>query len=185
MFEINKKLETEIDLNGTIYPLKLSFDRVMNVLELMKSSKLNDLQKVQFGLKHLLGVVPDLTVEDLFRVFNGILEHFIRDEEREKEVDLNGDPMPVRVMKPTYDLKKDAKLIYVSFKQAYGIDLLAEQGKLDWRLFKIYLHELPDETRFKQVVNIRTQKLPTGKGVQKERERVIKLKRLYALPEEK
>ena len=183
MFAFNEKLETEIELDGTIYPLQLAFDNVMNVLELLGDVHLSDLEKVQVGLHRLLGVIPELEVDALVRLFNAIVEHFIQGTQKEEDVDLNGDPMPVGARTAVYDLKHDGAIIFASFKQAYGIDLVAEQGKLDWRLFKVYLRELPDETRFKQVVGIRMQKLPTGKHMAKERERIQKLKRIYALPE--
>lgn len=41
---------------------------------------------------------------------------------------------------------------------------------------------LPDTTIFRRVVNIRTEELPTGKGTEKQREELKKLKKIYALP---
>ena len=183
MFELNKKLETEIEINGQIYPLNMAFNNVMDFLEIVGNASLNGLERMHYGLYQLLGTVPELTAEELFKVFNEILTNFIQDGEQEVEVDLGGNPMPIKKEKPVQDLKHDAPYIFVSFKQAYGIDLIEEQGKLDWRLFKIYLRELPDDSRLKQIVQIRVQKPPTGKGTAKERERMQKLKRIYALPE--
>lgn len=183
MFALNKKLETEIEINEKVYPINMAFNNVMDFLEIVDDPGIDDLEKVYFGLHQLLGTVPNLTQPELFKVFDEIMTNFIQDEPKEVVVDLEGNPMPIKKEKPVQDLKHDAPYIFVSFKQAYSIDLIAEHGKLDWRLFKIYLRELPDETRLKQIVQIRMQKLPSGKHMAKERERINKLKKIYALPE--
>ena len=183
MFELNKKLETEIEINGKIYPVNMAFNNIMDFLEIIDQPAVSDLEKMYYGLHQLLGTVPELTQPELFKVFDEIITNFIQDEKKEVIVDLEGNPMPVKKEKPVQDLKHDAPYIFVSFKQAYGIDLTCEQGKLDWRLFKIYLRELPDDSRLKQIIQIRTQKLPSGKHMAKERERINKLKKIYALPE--
>jgi len=184
MFGINKKFETEIDINGKIYPINMAFNNIMDFLEIMDNPELTDMEKIHYGLYQLLGEIPDLQPENLLKVFDEIVANFIREEKIEVPVDLTGNPMPVKKEKPVQCLKFDAPLIFVSFKQAYNIDLIAEQDKLDWRLFKIYLQELPDDSRLKQIIQIRVQKLPSGKHASKERERLSKLKRIYALPDE-
>jgi len=184
MFELNKKLETEVEIKGQVYSVNMAFDNIMNFIEIVDNIHLHDLEKIHLGLKQLLGAIPELSTDELVKVFNGIITNFIHGDKKEVAVDLEGNPMPIKVEKPIQDLKLDAPYIFVSFKQAYGIDLIAEQGKLDWRLFKIYLRELPEETRMKQIMGIRSQKLPSGKSMAKERERISKLKRIYALPED-
>ena len=183
MFRINKKLETEIDIDGKIYQINMAFNNIMDFLEIMNNPKLADIEKIHYGFYQLLGEVPELEPEELLRVFEDIIRNFIQDEIMEVPVDLEGNPMPVKKEKPVQDLELDASYIFVSFKQAYNIDLIDEQDKLDWRKFKVYLRELPDDSRLKQIINIRVQKLPTGKHAAKERERISKLKRIYALPD--
>ena len=39
--------------------------------------------------------------------------------------------------------------------QAYGIDLIEQQGKLHWRKFKALLSGLPENTQFKRIVSVR------------------------------
>ena len=183
MFLINKKLETEIGINGKIYQINMTFNNIMDFLEIMDNQNISDIEKIHFGLHQLLGEIPELEPADLLKVFDEIIVNFIQEEKIEVPVDLAGNPMPVKKEKPVQDLKHDAPYIFVSFKEAYGIDLIEEQDKLDWRLFKIYLRELPDDSRLKQIIQIRVQKLPSGKHATKERERLAKLKRIYALPD--
>ena len=182
MFQLNKKLETEIEINEQIYEINMAFNNVLDFLEIIENPNLPDIEKIRFGLYQLLGEVPDLNPMELFKVFDEIIVNFIQEEQIEILSDLEGNPMPVKKEKPVQNLKLDAPYIFVSFMQAYGINLIEQQDKLDWRLFKIYLRELPDDSRMKQIIQIRTQKLPTGKHATQERERLNKLKRIYALP---
>ena len=183
MFTLNKKLETDVEINGIIYPINMAFNNVIDFLEILENKTLPEIEKITLGINQLLGLIPVIEIKDLIKVFESLVINFIQDSEKEISLDLEGNPVPPKTVKPITDLKHDAPFIFASFKQAYGIDLVAEQGKLDWRLFKIYLRELPDDTRIKQIIQIRNEKLPTGKNMASERERLMKLKKIYALPE--
>src|SRR5690625_1778678 len=108
------------------------------------------------------------------------------DEEKHQAVDLAGNPMPKITDndKKTHDLVQDAEYIYASFMHTYKIDLFEMQGKLHWKKFKALLNGLSEDTIFSRIVGIRTAELPTGKGMQKEREQLRKLKEHYALKDE-
>src|SRR5690625_3825659 len=101
-------------------------------------------------------------------------------------VDLARNPMPKMTDddEKAYDLVQDAEYIYASFMHTYHIDLFEQQGKLHWKKFKALLNGLGEDTIFSRIVGIRTADLPTGKGTSKERERLRKLKRKYALKED-
>ena len=59
-----------------------------------------------------------------------------------------------------FDFEQDFHAIYAAFKQAYGIDLLKERGKMHWTIFDALLEYLPEDTRFSQIVGIRAMPLP-------------------------
>jgi len=183
MYALNKKLETEVNIEKQVYQVDLSFDNIMTLLEVLSDEFTTDSEKVAFGIYALLKVNLELSFKKQIKVFEGLMKNFVHDDESvEVQLDLLGNPMPVVKKDQQYDLRHDSGYIYTSFKQAYGIDLYEEQGKLDWRKFKMLLRDLPEETKFRQVIDIRQRPYPKGKGTEKERTKLKELKRHYALP---
>ena len=82
--------------------------------------------------------------------------------------------------KKVFDFVQDAELIYAAFMQAYRIDLI--DTPLHWWKFGALLSGLPSNTRFSEVVQIRTMEIPKPtKYNHDERMRIIRLKHDYAL----
>jgi len=176
-------LETEIDINGSIYEVDMAFDNIMLLLEMLSDALIHDVDKIYYGLFALLGMELTLPIKEQSQVLETILKKFVHgEEEKDVPVDLEGNPMPIVKKEASYDLRHDASFIYTSFMQAYKIDLFEVRGKLDWRKFKQLLRDLPEDTKFKQVVDIRTRPYPKGKHAAEERSRLKELKRHYALP---
>lgn len=183
MFELDKKLETEFDLDGTIYPVNMAFDNVMKLFNMLEDPILTDGDKVHRGIYQLLGINLDLDFESQVKVFHYLLEFFVNQgQKKEAVLDLEGNPMPVKKQAPTQDFKHDASYIYNSFRQAYGINLFEEQGKLDWREFLSLLRGLPEDTEYKKVIDIRLRPYQKGKGTGEANRKLKEAKRLYALP---
>jgi len=183
MIKINQKLEKEVEIAGEIYEVNMAFDNIINLLELLKNPRLSDGEKVFIGLHLLLGVELELELEKQLVIFKSLIKNFIHDEdEHDIKLDLAGNVMPVEKKPQSYDLMHDSSHIYTSFRQAYGINLYEEQGILDWREFRALLQDLPDETKFKRVVDIRNRPYPKGKGMSEERQKLKELKRTFALP---
>lgn len=91
-------------------------------------------------------------------------------------------PPAKTVHQKSMDFIQDGQLIYAAFMQAYGIDLNAQRGKLHWWKFSALLRGLPSNTRFMEVVQIRTKPLPKPtKHNAQERAQLIRLKQEYAL----
>ena len=81
-----------------------------------------------------------------------------------------------------FDFVQDSPLIYAAFYQAYGLDLIEQQGKLHWWKFQSLLNGLPSNTRFSEIVSIRMKPIPAPtKYNQQEREELMRLKSLYAV----
>lgn len=183
MFELDVKLETDFELDGTIYPVNMAFDNVMKLLKMLDNPILTDKDRIYNGLYQLLGVELNLAADEQVEVFHYLLDQFVNQgQKKEVAVDLEGNPMPIKKQAPTQDLKHDASYIYNSFRQAYGINLFEEHGKLDWREFLSLLRGLPEDTEYKKIIDIRTRPYPKGKHATEERRKLKEAKRAYALP---
>ena len=76
--------------------------------------------------------------------------------------------------------EQDAPLIRAAFRQVYGIDLF--RGKLTWFEFTELLQNLPEGTRYEDVIGIRARPLPAPtKYNAKEREWLMQAKQSVAL----
>ena len=78
-----------------------------------------------------------------------------------------------------FSYEYDAKYIYAAFVQAYKIDLAVDN--LHWWQFRALFESLPDDTMFVKIIGYRTAEIPQNAS-KETRQRMEKLKRLYALP---
>ena len=91
-------------------------------------------------------------------------------------------PPAKTVHKKSMDFVQDGQLIYAAFMQAYGMDLNDQRGKLHWWKFTALLRGLPSNTRFMEIVQIRTKPMPAPtKNNAQERAQLARLKQEYAL----
>lgn len=182
MFDLAYPLTESVEIDGEEFPLNLAFDNVLRLVDMLGDSELSDIEQIEIGLQMLIGVDLDVPIEKKEEIFYQLYKSTIgEDVEDNIPVDIDGNPMPQNQEKATYSLKEDAEAIFASFYQDYGIDLFEMQGKLHWNKFKAMLAGLRPDTKFKEIVGIRTMDLPTGKGSEKERKRIEELKRIYAL----
>ena len=140
--QLNKAPATSIVYKGKTYQLTPYFDHVLTAIELLRDKTLLEVDRIDTALSCLVrGSYPvDYTLlESIFQLLS----------ERE---DKPG--------KKVFDFQQDAQLIYAAFWQTYGIDLYAQRGKLHWSTFCALLAGIPDNTRFSQVIDIRTRPLP-------------------------
>ena len=135
MFSLYEELNDEHDVNGTKYPINVSFDNILNLIDMLKEKKLSDRLKLDFAIRMLFGKDTELVKlsgEEQLEIFNCIFEKYVMQGQVEKTVkyDRQGNEMPSYEadIKQNYSLKYDAEYIYASFVQAYGIDLIEYQG---------------------------------------------------------
>lgn len=178
-------LTETVEIDGKTYKLNLSFDNVLRLIDMLNDKQLDDITQIETGLYMLLGVELDYPIEKKEEIFYQIFYETIGKETEENiSVDLDGNPMPQHKEEKIYSIKQDAPYIFASFYQDYGIDLFEMQGKLHWEKFKALLAGLRPDTKFKEIVNIRTMELPTGKGTEKQRKQIKELKEYYRLHDE-
>ncbi|MBV6372885.1 hypothetical protein IGJ74_001819 [Enterococcus sp. AZ009] len=185
--KLQYRLEETVEIEGVTYPIDLSFDTVLRLFDLLKDPVLTESEKIVLGLQLLLGVSFLCEIETQNTIFLSILEMFDIWEEPKSRYDRNGKklkPKMKEIADQHFSFDYDAPNIYAAFYQAYGIDLFDQRGKMRWEKFIALFGGLPDETRFRQIVSIRTKKMPTGKGNKEAKDELRKLKKLYALPKE-
>lgn len=182
---LNDPLTTEIEFKGVTYPLDLSFDNVLDVLDVIGDKSLMVWEKLELALDLLVGDT-NLCFDEQAELWELILTKHIQLGKQQKTVyDLDGNPMPIATSKNNekdIDLAQDAKYIYASFRQI-GINLFEEQGKLSWEEFQAILESLPDDTILPRIVQIRQWTPQKGESA-KEKERMRELQAKYALDEE-
>lgn len=187
MLNLAYPIDDTVNINGTEYVVDMSFDNILRLIDLIEDKTIRDDFKVNTGLLMLINdKLEDYELQERTDIFIELVKSVIGSDAKESQpVDIDGNPMPVMPSddKKAYDLAQDAEYIYASFMHTYKIDLFEQQGVLHWKKFKGLLYGLSEDSVFSRIVGIRTAELPSGKGTAKERERMQKLKRQYALKE--
>lgn len=189
MFSLYYSLEDCIKIDGVEYPINLSFDNILKTIDMLNDKRLADNYKIHLSLQMFFGKrtpLIDLPLKTKSEIFNQVFSEYVNQEKKEEvQTDLAGNPLPANYKKDKenfYSLKHDAEYIYASFLQAYGIDLIEQQGKLHWFKFQALLAGLPEDTKFRQVVSIRMWKKPNKHDT--EEKQMTGLKEFYKLPDE-
>lgn len=159
--EFYRPLVTEVEYNGDIYKLTPAYDNVLSMFHDIKGVPPED--QAEIMLYYLL----ESPVNDtgLLLAVNEAL--FTGKKTKGGKV---------------FDFIQDGALIYAAFRQAYGIDLVEEQGKLHWWKFQALLGGLPSNTKFAEVVRIRTSKVPApNRHNAEQRAELMRLKAEFAL----
>ena len=162
MVSINTPLPHEVTVNGRKYAITPWFDNILSMYQAIEG--LDEWDKPEVMLHYLLEKPPKKPSIELLKACMEVLFK------------------PSKGGEKTFDFVQDAELIYAAFYQAYGIDLIEQQGKLHWWKFLALLNGLPSDTRFSEIVSIRTRPIPApNKYNEQERQNLMKLKREYAL----
>lgn len=185
MLSLHYKLEDVVEIRGKRYPIKMSFDNVLRLIDMLNDDEIEEEYKVILGINMMLGVSFLLPFKECCVIFNDLFQTFIvKKTGQSVETDRQGNPMPPKYnddIENSYSLKHDADYIFSSFYQAYRLDLIEQQGKLHWDKFNALLSGLPSDTKFKEVLEIRTWE-PIKGCSKEEKKRMKDLQRVYALP---
>ena len=196
MLDLSRKLTNELVLDEDVYPMNISFNKVLKVIELINDDDIDELFKPYLALQIFTDVdfTQALTPEQATAIFKMIFEEHIRvipAKDTAPVLDLAGNPIKSKIRsksqsegtKRLFSLKYDAEYIYSSFLQAYGIDLIDAQNSLHWKKFNALLNGLPSDTKFAEVLKIRSYKPQKGDSKQY-KESMRELKKEYALPDD-
>lgn len=185
MFKLTDELVNQIEINGLMYDVDMSFDNILRLIDMLNDNELSDVVQIMTGIQLLFDESLDIPLQEQTEVFHQAFHALIgAKQDDEIEYDIMGNPMPnisSESDEPAYDIGQDAEYIYASFMQCYGIDLFEQQGKMHYYKFRSLLAGLSEDTKFKKVIEIRQMELPSGKGSGKQRKAVEDLKRAYRL----
>ena len=165
-----------ITFKGRKIRLNLSYDRVLDCLDILQENTIDEYSKINLciGLLAPQRKVKHFGVNDKLELYRKIVE--------ERLTVINRPSLPGQSEK-LFDFRRDFDLIYSSFMTAYKIDLIEQQGRLDWWGFISLFQGLPPQSKMREVMEIRGRKLPTPNGNnQDEIKQLQQLKQYWALP---
>lgn len=159
-------LPDSITWQGRTIKLNLSFDRVLDALDMVQDERFLDDEKTAYCLD---GFCIDKHPQDI-ALLEAIFQLLMPDNKKPQKTE------------KTMDFTQDRALIIAAFRQAYGIDLVAERGRMHWQTFADLLKGLPSNTRLAEVMDIRAKPMPKPtKYNAEERARLAKLKADFKL----
>lgn len=182
MLSLTQQLDNEIEIEGNLYKLDLSFDNVLRWYQLMQDDKVNEYGKIEIAFMMFIIDCPNVDIEVKITTVHEISKYLSgKSDDDEEENDGNYE------QKEYFNFEQDANYIYSAFRQQYGINLIKEKGKLRWEEFIALLNGLSNDTKFMEIVEIRATDLPSGSDANAiaEKQRLLKLKQIYALESDK
>jgi hypothetical protein len=157
------------------YKVDMSFDNILRLFEMFNDDTIVKMDKPILAVRMLVEEVKCDSYEETINLFKYLMKEFIGiDVDKQEENQTK-----------TFDFTKDAEIIYASFFSEYHMDLVEMQGILHWNKFIALLNYLDDESKFKQIVGIRTMKVPSSQEASQEYiDHIRKMKDTYSLDEE-
>ncbi|HDR8098928.1 TPA: Gp15 family bacteriophage protein [Bacillus cereus] len=194
-----KLTEREYDFytwNGVRLELNLAFDNILLLFELFDDESISEYLKTDIALNMLVVdkvTVNQLDIERKSMLFVDILKDRLdidlkllmnkkinETEEKEEEKEEKAPTIP------TVDFVVDAERIFSSFLFDYNIDLIEQQGKMQWNKFIALFRNLSNKSPMGQALHYRTCDIPPkDKNNAEERKRIKKMKAIYELPKAK
>ena len=177
------KLNDRVDIEGEEYTVRASFDVILKVIDLLQDKRIHPMKKPSVALQLLIGDgLEEYGFDDRLSIMKDILSDYVKFDD-DVQYDRLGNPVPKPAQEEQsgaqYSYTADADYIYAAFMQAYGIDLIDEQGKLHWAKFKALLNGLPGDTTFSNILQIRG--WSSSKEKEKHTQKMHRLKKMYQL----
>lgn len=171
IYSLSQSCPRSIEVGGICYTLNLSFDRVLSAFEILSKNELDDIDLFDIIFDWLVVAPKVRKLAARAEVVKEIFDKLINFDKNTSDTEAE-----------TISFVQDAPYIYAAFRQAYGIDLFKEQGKLQWWEFMALLSAIPSDTRLCDIIDIRTRKIPayTGKN-QEQIDSLLKLKSKFAI----
>ena len=142
LYEKNKK---SIECQGKQYPVDFSFNAILEALDYLDDPVMDDADKLDLCAWRLLR--SRIPKSDKGMVVNSVFKAIAPE---------SSDPQG----KQSMDLEQDREYIRAGFRQAYGINLEDEYGRMHWMEFLGLLESLPSDTKMAEIASIRVQPIP-------------------------
>ncbi|MFP3415000.1 Gp15 family bacteriophage protein [Bacillus sp. SIMBA_074] len=190
MFSLTERENDFYTWHGVRLELNLSFDNIMLLLELLSDEDIDELSRITIALQMLIvdnSVISQLDMELRSMLFMDILKSRLDiDLKTLMNNDKKEDGDEKLLEPPIVDFTIDAERIFSSFLFDYNIDLIEQQGKMQWNKFLALFRNLSEKSPMGQALHYRTCEIPQkDKHNADERKRIKKMKELYELPKAK
>ncbi|PEQ09107.1 Gp15 family bacteriophage protein [Bacillus toyonensis] len=190
MFKLTEREYDFYTWNGVRLELNLAFDNILLLFDLFDDENINEYLKTDIALnmltvdkvsmnqldaEHKSMLLLDILKDRLDIDLRLLMKKKIEEKEEEKAPTI-----------PTVDFVVDAERIFSSFLFDYNVDLIEQQGKMQWNKFMALFRNLSSKSPMGQALHYRTCDIPPkDKTNGDERKRIKKMKELYELPKAK
>ncbi|PGY99972.1 Gp15 family bacteriophage protein [Bacillus thuringiensis] len=190
MFKLTEREYDFYTWNGVRLELNLAFDNILMLFDLFEDESINEYLKTDVALNMLVVDKVDVNQLDVERksmllldILKDRLDIDLRLLMKKKIEEKEEEKAPTI---PTVDFVVDAERIFSSFLFDYSIDLIEQQGKMQWNKFMALFRNLSSKSPMGQALHYRTCDIPPkDKTNSDERKRIKKMKELYELPKAK
>ncbi|MGN8923315.1 Gp15 family bacteriophage protein [Ligilactobacillus salivarius] len=181
MLSLTEPLKSSYTYQGKEYQIDLSFDNVIRMYNLLEDDTFQDTEKIVIAFEMFFGFEPK-DAEFAMKAIDEITGYISKSAYGDDPVESDVVSSEVNTHK-LFSYTQDAGAIYASFKQQYNIDLIAEQGKMHWDVFKALFDGLDENTYFRKILDIRRKDISDLQG--KELTSAIEAQNYYELDENK
>lgn len=173
---ITERMDNRVFLGNRVFYVNPSFDIVLDIQNLYKEDSLTSIDKLLQALSMLVSNKRKLCRLDIIEKANLLTQIY--------ESCINTKQRPaIKQSTPVFDFEEDGDYIYSSFMYDYGIDLIEQQGCLQWKKFIALFQGLSEKTKIREIMRIRSMEIPKFNGKnQKQIQELMDLKSYYALP---
>ncbi|PEW74002.1 hypothetical protein CN449_15160 [Bacillus thuringiensis] len=190
MFKLTEREYDFYTWNGVRLELNLAFDNILLLFDLFEDESINEYLKTDIALNMLVVDKVDINKLDaerksmlLLDILKDRLDIDLRLLMKKKIEEKEEEKAPTV---PTVDFVVDAERIFSSFLFDYSIDLIEQQGKMQWNKFMALFRNLSSKSPMGQALHYRTCDIPPkDKTNAEERKRIKKMKEMYELPKAK
>ncbi|MDV8116074.1 Gp15 family bacteriophage protein [Bacillus cereus] len=190
MFKLTEREYDFYTWNGVRLELNLAFDNILLLFDLFEDESINEYLKTDIALNMLVVDKVDINQLDVERksmllldILKDRLDIDLRSLMKKKIEEKEEEKAPTI---PTVDFVVDAERIFSSFLFDYNVDLIEQQGKMQWNKFMALFRNLSSKSPMGQALHYRTCDIPPkDKTNGDERKRIKKMKELYELPKAK
>jgi hypothetical protein len=195
MFKLTDRNRDIYHWAGVDVELNLSFDNVLKIMELFDDDTISNRVKPNIALMMLIvdhSLLAQLNMQGkeklVIDVFKDKLNIDLTADKKAGEMTESlGNSLEEEAPEvPVVNFKLDADMIFASFLFDYNINLLEQQGKLQWGEFLALFNNLSEKAPMKIAIHYRTCEIPKkDKHNSEERKRIKTMKERYELPEAK